>query len=268
MNSTLRIVDRPIGHRMGFLIHTKEHPDYDVHFSMWEWGRFLDLILWSNDLITLDELKESLTKSNLKESNAKAGQLGIKPIDFDLDEWAKKVKVERGDTKQQHKSIINVHATPDATGRNIYEGVSQTIPSDVVLGKEAMNKMVQTAAISLSVFQELEDKMFYNKDKLGHLYGIQGNEFDFTREGCWEIYNTITSLITGDIDFLDIMEESGMPPLTDRHKKRRKSKDKLFLKDDDSIVGEYIPKEMLGKIARLNGIIINGIVVKEQVIVR
>ena len=252
---------------MGFLIHTKEHPDYQIHFSMWEWGRFLDLILWSNDLITLDELKESLTKSNLRESNSKAQQLGIKPTDFDLDEWTEKVRVEKGDSKQ-HKSIINVHATPDATGRNIYEGVSQTIPSNVDFGKEAIDAMVRTAAISLSVFQELEDKMFYNKDKLGHLYGIQGNDFDFTRKGCWEIYNTITSLITGDLDFLDIMEESGMPPLTDRPKKRRKSKTEEFLKADDSIAGEYIPMEMLGKMARLNGIVINGITGGQQVIVR
>ena len=252
---------------MGFLIHTKEHPEYQIHFSMWEWGRFLDLILWSNDLITLDELKESLTKSNLKESNSKAEQLGIKPTDFDLDEWAEKVRVEKGDTKQK-KSIINVHSTPDATGRNIFEGVSQTLPLDIEIQEKDIEKMVQTAAISLSVFQELEDKMFYNKDKLGHLYGIQGNDFDFTRKGCWEIYNTITSLITGDIDFLDIMEESGMPPLTDRPKKRRKSKAEEFLKADDSIAGEYIPIEMLGKMARLNGIVINGIVDEQQVIVR
>ena len=57
---------------MGFLIHTKENPEYDVHFSMWEWGRFLDLIIWSNDIITLDELKAKLNASNIKESNAKA----------------------------------------------------------------------------------------------------------------------------------------------------------------------------------------------------
>tara|TARA_Y100001938_G_C8088164_1_gene433364 strand:- start:1552 stop:2307 length:756 start_codon:yes stop_codon:yes gene_type:complete len=251
---------------MGFLIHTKEHPEYQIHFSMWEWGRFLDLILWSNDIITLDELKESLTKSNLKESNAKAEQLGIKPTDFDLDEWTEKVRVEKGNSK--NKSIINVHSTPDATGRNIFEGVSQTLPLDIEIEEKDIEKMVQTAAISLSVFQELEDKMFYNKDKLGHLYGIQGNDFDFTREGCWEIYNTITSLITGDIDFLDIMEESGMPSLTDRPKKRRKSKADVFLKADDSIAGEYIPIEMLGKMARLNGIVINGICADQQVIVR
>ena len=103
---------------------------------------------------------------------------------------------------------------------------------------------------------------------MGHLYGIQGNDFDFTRKGCWEIYNTITSLITGDLDFFGHNGRVGYAPSYGQTQEAKKIKAEEFLKADDSIAGEYIPIEMLGKMARLNGIVINGIVGEQQVIVR
>ena len=244
-----------------------EAPEYQVHFSMWEWGRFLDLILWSNNIIDLDELKDSLTASQLKESNAKAEQLGINPIEFDLAEWQDKVKVQQDVAKEKEtgeKNTINVHASPDKTGRNIYHGISLMVSEEP--SEKDMEKLVRTGAMSLSVFQDLEDKMFYNKNKLGHLYGIQGNDFDLSKKACWELYSAMTCFMTGDNCFLEDMSTHGIIKLGHKRMvKKKKSMMDEFLKD---VAEEYLGVEFVAKMARLTGIIINSIVNDEQAIVR
>jgi len=248
---------------MGFLIHTEEAPEYQVHFSMWEWGRVLDLILWSNDIIDLDELKDRLTASQLKESNAKAEQVGVNPAEFDLAEWQEKVKIEQKKTKKE-KEIIVVHSAPDETGRNIFDAISQTVSKEPT--KEEMEKMVRTGAISLSVFQDLEDKMFDNKDKLGHLYGIQGNEFDFSRKACWEVYSSFTCIMTGDECFITELMDAGVVKLKhQRAVKKKKSKQEDFLLE---IVEEYLGLGTLAKMTRLTGILVNSIILDHKAIVR
>ena len=67
---TLRIVDRPLGHRMGFEIHPYGNPDYFAKLSVWEWSRFLDMLLYSAGAIDMDTMHNNVVHVTLLEKQA------------------------------------------------------------------------------------------------------------------------------------------------------------------------------------------------------
>ena len=236
---------------MGFNIYVESDPNYSIHFSMWEWDRLLDILLWSKKIYTLPELQDRLTASNMNETHAKAKGAGQELVDFDMKEWEKKVKVKLAD-----RSIMHVGGSRDKSGRYIFNNMSLELdmPLDEKELKEVKDKLVRQAAASLSLFQSLEDKMFYNKSKLPGLYGIHTNEFDLSYDGCWQLYDFLLSLILPD-DAPDIgrmLLGIGKKAVGKRHPSLSES----FM---DSICGELIDSDMLGKITRLLGILVNGI---------
>ena len=244
---------------MGFDIYVESDPEYSVHFSMWEWDRVLDILLWSKKIYTLPELQSRLTASNMKETSSKAEGAGKDIVDFDMKEWEKKVRLEKSNDDAEN-ATMHVGGYREKSGRFIFNSITCALKTE--LDRKSVKTLTRQAAVSLSHFQGLEDKMFDNREKAKGFYGMHTNEFDISYETCWELYDILLSLFDGIPDLCRM--HPGTPIIIG---KRLPSVGRTFL---DELAEEYVGAETMVKFARLVGILINGIMSpgKSPVVIR
>jgi hypothetical protein len=244
---------------MGFDIYIESDPEYSVHFSMWEWDRILDIFLWSKKIYTLPELQSRLTASNMKETSSKAEGAGQDMTDFDLKEWEKRVRLE-SKSDDSERATMHVGGYREKSGRFIFNSMTCSLGTE--LDKKSVKTLTRQAAVSLSHFQGLEDKMFDNKETAEGFYGMHTNEFDISYETCWELYDILLSLFN---EMPDICRSLGEAPIIIGD--RLPSVGRTFF---DEIAEEYLGVETMVKFARLMGILINGIMSpdKSPVVIR
>ena len=79
---------------MGFEIHPAEKPYYQATFTVWEWSRFLDLLLYSAGAINMEQMLNNIIHVSMMEAKAlNHGKSEDDIANFDVTEYKKNVEV-------------------------------------------------------------------------------------------------------------------------------------------------------------------------------
>ena len=115
---------------MGFEIHSEENPDYFAKLSVWEWSRFLDLLLFRIRAINKETMLNNIVHISLLETQALTQEKTPKEWEtFDITEHKIELQVNRDDDYEVNKMEILDTDLPD--GRKLFHGAALHLTKDI-----------------------------------------------------------------------------------------------------------------------------------------
>tara|TARA_B100002052_G_scaffold275688_1_gene279756 strand:+ start:440 stop:1207 length:768 start_codon:yes stop_codon:yes gene_type:complete len=240
-------------HRMGFEVHSEENPDYVAKLTVWEWSRFLDMLLYVSGAIKMETMLNNIIHINLLETKALThGHDPDKVANLDITEHKSKIEVSRDeDTEVNRMEIIDTDL-PD--GRKLFVGASVAIRKDA--SEEVEQYLAEMAAVSIGAFQHIEDKMFAARGKIPK--SVSGRNYfrELGRNGTllqgdeiWAIYDCLTNFLPPG--FPDMLRETMFP-------KKKRVVPKLTKKQSEALqefIQENIQPHDIANWPRLFGVL-------------
>ena len=189
---------------MGFEIHSEENPDYFAKLSVWEWSRFLDLLLFTSGAINKETMLNNIVHVTLLETQALThGQDPDEVANIDITEHKAELYVKRDKDQVTNKMEILDMDLPD--GRKLFHGAAIHLMEDTP--DEAEKSFAEMALVSIAVFQHMEDKMFAAREHMPCFRELGRNGTLLKDDEIWAIYDCLTNIIPFDVpDLLRLTE--------------------------------------------------------------
>lgn len=233
-------------HRMGFEIHSEENPDYFAKLSVWEWSRFLDLLLFTSGAINMETMLNNIVHISLLETQALTqGQDPEEVANLDITEHKVQMQVNRDENQVVNKMEILDIDLPD--GRKLFHGAAIRLRQDAP--DEAEKMMAEMAIVSISAFQHMEDKLFAAREKMPCFRELGQNGALLKGDEIWAIYDCLTNFLPADVpDLLRMTQFPTKERIVPRFTKEQSEEMSEFVK-------ENIQPHDIGNWPRLFGVI-------------
>ena len=231
---------------MGFEIHSEENPDYFAKLSVWEWSRFLDMLLFTSGAINMETMLNNIVHISLLETQALTQGKDPEEMEtFDITEHKIELQVNRDDDLEVNKMEILDMDLPD--GRKLFHGAAlhlkQETPEDVV------STLGEMAIVSIGAFQHMEDKMYAAREKMPCFRELGRNGTLLEGDEIWAIYDCLTNFLPADLP--DMLRMTQFPT-----KERIVPK---FTKEQSEEMSEFVKENIqphdIGNWPRLFGVI-------------
>lgn len=203
-------------HRMGFEIYPEQKPDYQAKLTVWEWSRFLDLLLHSAGAINMEQMLNNIIHISMMEAKAlNHGKSDEDIANFDVTEYKKNVEV----IKKSDRSKMEI------IDKDLPNGSKEFIGATIMLKEgtpeEAVESMVEMVAVSIAGFQHMEDKLFAAREKLPCFRGLGQNGITLKGDDIWAIYDCMNNFFGPNVpDMLRMTvfpnKERVIPELSDK----------------------------------------------------
>ena len=241
---------------MGFEIHPVGRPDYQAKLSVWEWSRFLDLLLHAAGAINTEQMLNNIIHISMMEAKAlNHGKSEEDIANFDVTEYKKNVEV----VKKADRSKIEI------IDKDMPDGSKKFVGATVMMSKatpdEAVEPMVEVVAVSIACFQHMEDKLFAAREKVPCFRAFGQNGHVVKGDDIWAIYDCMNNFFGNDVP--DMLRMTTFP-----NKKRVIPK----LSDKDSkafleFIKENIQPHDIGNWPRLFGVICQALGDEDDLII-
>tara|TARA_B100002019_G_scaffold220046_1_gene192719 strand:+ start:300 stop:1028 length:729 start_codon:yes stop_codon:yes gene_type:complete len=229
---------------MGFEIHPAEKPYYQATFTVWEWSRFLDLLLYSAGAINMEQMLNNIIHVSMMEAKAlNHGNSEEEIANFDVTEYKKNVEV----VKKADRSKMEIIDEDMPDGSKKFVGA--TVMMKEGTPDEAVESMVEMVAVSIAVFQHMEDKLFAAREKVPCFRAFGRNGQEVKGDDIWAIYDCMMNFFGGDVP--DMLRMTSFP-----NKKRVIPK---FSNKDSKAFHEFIKENVqphdIGNWPRMMGVL-------------
>lgn len=178
---------------MGFEIHPEQNPDYQAKLSVWEWSRFLDMLLFSAGAIDMEQMQNNIVHVSMME--AKALNFGNEEdiVEFDVTEYKKNVKV----IKKEDRSRMELLDKEMPDGSRMFIGATLTLPIDTP--EEAIEETTEMVAVSVAAFQHMENKLFAAREKLPCFRALGQNGTTLQGDDIWALYDCMNNFFGPEV---------------------------------------------------------------------
>lgn len=181
---------------MGFEIHSEENPDYFAKLSVWEWSRFLDMLLFSAGAINMETMLNNIVHISLLETQALThGQDPDEVANIDITEHKAELYVKRDKDQVTNKMEILDTDLPD--GRKLFHGAAIHLMEKTP--EEAEKSFAEMALVSISAFQHMEDKLFAAREKMPCFRELGRNGTLLQGDEIWAIYDCLTNFLPAEL---------------------------------------------------------------------
>ena len=203
-------------HRMGFEIHPAGKPDYQAKLTVWEWSRFLDLLLHSAGAISMEQMLNNIVHISMMEAQAlNHGKSDEEIANFDVTEHKKNVEV----VKKADRSKMELIDEDMPDGSKMFIGAKLMLKEGTP--EKAIDSMVEMVAVSIACFQHMEDKMFAAREKVPCFRAFGQNGQIVKGDDIWAIYDCMNNFFgPGVPDMLRMTvfpnKERVIPELSDK----------------------------------------------------
>ncbi len=242
-------------HRMGFEIHPAGNPAYQAKLTVWEWSRFLDLLLHSAGAINMEQMLNNIVHISMMEAQALShgGEEDI--ANFDVTEHKKNVEV----IKKADRSKMEIIDKDMPDGSKKFVGA--TIMMKEGTPEKAIDSMVDMVAVSIACFQHMEDKMFAAREKVPCFRAFGQNGLTVKGDDIWAIYDCMNNFFGPEVpDMLRMTmfrnKERVIPELSDKDKK-----------EFSEFIKENIQPHDIGNWPRLFGVICQALGDEDDLII-
>ena len=191
---------------MGFEVHSEENPDYVAKLTIWEWSRFLDMLLYVSGAIKMETMLNNIIHINLLETKALThGHDPDKVANLDITEHKSKIEISRDEDTEVNKMEILDTDLPD--GRKLFVGAAIAISKDA--SEEVEQYLAEMAAVSVGAFQHIEDKMFEAREKMPCFRELGRNGTLLQGDEIWAVYDCLTNFLPPEAP--DMLRETMFP---------------------------------------------------------
>lgn len=235
------------GSQMGFEIHSEENSDYFAKLSVWEWSRFLDLLLFTAGAINMETMLNNIVHVTLLETQALTqGKDPDEVAELDITEHKVELYVNRDENHEVNRMEILDMDLPD--GRKVFHGAALKLKKDEA--KNAEEYLAEMALVSIAVFQHMEDKMFAAREKMPCFRELGRNGTLLKGDDIWALYDCMLNMFSA-MEMPDMLRMVMFP-----NKKRIIPK---FTKEQGEAMDEFVKENIqphdLGNMPRLFGVI-------------
>lgn len=231
---------------MGFEIHSEENPDYFAKLSVWEWSRFLDMLLFSAGAINMETMLNNIIHISLLETQALTqGQDPDEVANLDITEHKVELQVKREEHHEVNRMEILDMDLPD--GRKLFHGAALLLKQETP--EDAVKMLGEMAIVSIGAFQHMEDKLFAAREKMPCFRELGRNGTLLKGDEIWAIYDCLTNFLPAELP--DILRLTMFP-----NKERIVPK---FTKEQSAAMTEFVKENIqphdIGNWPRLFGVI-------------
>lgn len=178
---------------MGFEIHPEQNPDYQAKLSVWEWSRFLDMLLFSAGAIDMEQMQNNIVHVSMMEAKALNFGDGEDIAEFDVTEYKKNVKV----TKKEDMSHMELLDKEMPDGSRMFIGAALTLPIDTP--EDAIEATTEMVALSVAAFQHMENKLFAAREKLPCFRALGQNVTTLQGDDIWALYDCMNNFFGPEV---------------------------------------------------------------------
>ena len=241
---------------MGFELYPAGEPDYQAKLTVWEWSRFLDLLLHAAGAISMEQMLNNIVHISMMEARAlNQGKSDEEIANFDVTEYKKNVEV----IKKADRSKMELIDEDMPDGSKKFVGAMLMMKEGTP--EEAVEPTVEMVAVSIACFQHMEDKMFAAREKVPCFRAFGQNGLTVKGDDIWAIYDCMNNFFGPDVP--DMLRETTFP-------NKERVIPKLSHKDSKAFV-EFIKENVqphdVGRWPRIFGVICQTLCGEDDLII-